>query len=344
MLAAGACRRTRFALTRCARTAAASQSTKRAARAAPAAALLADPQIAARSPRRPRSEGCGAGRWACRRTRFALARCARTAAASQSTKRAARAAPAAALLAGPQIAARSPRRPRSEGCGAGRWARRRTRFALTRCARTAAASQSMKRAARAAPAAALLADPQIAARSRRRPRSEGCGAGRWARLWRAESRRRCGRARSALRPLTRRVCPNGVRAAHAVSYAAGRPTEQRRGVAARAAPAAALLADPQIACSPRRPRSEGCGAGRWVRLWRAESRRRCGRARSALRPLTRRVCPNGVRAAHAVSYAAGRTTEQRRGVAAQQRPRHRSARRPASQPYTPTPTPTPTRH
>jgi len=57
----------------------------------------------------------------------------------------------------------------------------------------------------------------------------------------------------------------------------------------------------------------------------AEERRACGRARSALRDLTRRDCLSVESAANEASFATGHKTEYRRGVGAKRRPPHPSA-------------------
>jgi hypothetical protein len=67
---------------------------------------------------------------------------------------------------------------------------------------------------------------------------------------------------------------------------------------------------------PQRRVPVGCGAP----LRGAEERRACGRARSALRELACRSCPNGESEANKVSSATGHVIEHRREVA--QRPPH----------------------
>ena len=116
------------------------------------------------------------------------------------------------------------------------------------CARTDAASQFTMRAARADPRPALLAAPEIApagyrlprrppaaACLQRKPRCIGKGAGGQpaARLCAAEKRRARGRARSALRDLTRRICPSAVSAANVASYATGPRDRASQGTLAQ---------------------------------------------------------------------------------------------------------------
>ena len=158
--------------------------------------------------------------------------------------------------------------------------RRRTRFAhCVRCARTASTSQMTKRVLRtrrpracaarrrrnrprrAPPAASATARgsrPGRKARlqhhaSPRAVRREACplrrhsegGRGRVAaRVCGAEKRMARGRARSALRGLTRRICPSAANEVSVASYAAGRETEHRRAVGATA---------PTAEASRRRP-------------------------------------------------------------------------------------------
>ena len=128
--------------------------------------------------------------------------------------------------------------------------RRRTRCVrVALSAQTTAASMFTKHAARASPGPALLAATEIAPNPHRPVRAstqsgaprlanqrylcQGVWALGWARLWGAESRRAGGRARSALRHLTRRGCLSGVRAAHKASSATGRKPEQRGEVTAQ---------------------------------------------------------------------------------------------------------------
>ena len=115
--------------------------------------------------------------------------------------------------------------------------RRRTHCAhFVRCVQTAAASQMTRRAgARRPRPCAARRHPNRAQRSSLAAKSTGfgvrcqhlrrvCKVGfgqAAARLWSAEKRRACGRARSALRHLTRRGCLNGMSAANAVSSATG---------------------------------------------------------------------------------------------------------------------------
>ena len=73
-----------------------------------------------------------------------------------------------------------------------------------------------------------------------------------------------------------------------------------------------------------------------ARLRGAEKRRARGRARSALRKLTRRTCSNAANEVRVVSCATGPETEHRREVDAQRRPPRRSA---AACPYVPLPQP-----
>ena len=107
-----------------------------------------------------------------------------------------------------------------------------------------------------------------------------------------------------------------------------------RGALARADPGAVLLVAAQIApggCRPTRRRccrlragkpSERCredGAGQAaMRLWGAEKRSEPGRARSALRELTWRVCPSAARQ-RVASCAPGQAREHRRAVGAADR-------------------------
>ena len=129
--------------------------------------------------------------------------------------------------------------------------RRRThcvRFALF--VQTTSTSQSTKRAARADRSPALLVAPQIAPIEYRLPR---CTGGSWAsanhsaagkgvggqaaaRLGSAEKRRARGRARSALRGLTRRSCSSVESEANAASSSTGHETEHRREAAAQRRP------------------------------------------------------------------------------------------------------------
>ena len=130
--------------------------------------------------------------------------------------------------------------------------RRETRFVhFVHCARTVATSQITKRAARADPGPALLAAPHFAPGGQRLARGSACGtrssachrrfskggsgqAG--ARLGGAEHRSARGGARSALRDLTRRSCPNAVSEANEVSSAPCRGREKRRAVGAQRRP------------------------------------------------------------------------------------------------------------
>jgi hypothetical protein len=66
---------------------------------------------------------------------------------------------------------------------------------------------------------------------------------------------------------------------------------------------------------------------RWRDLCGAEERRTRGRARSALRALTRRDCSSAANAVSAASFATGYECEHRRGVGAQRRPSHHERRR-----------------
>ncbi len=109
------------------------------------------------------------------------------------------------------------------------------------------------------------------------------------------------------------------------------------------------------ACAPRRPRNRPCrvppaakatmrgvpandkprcigkGAGGQpaARLCAAEKRRARGRARSALRELTRRVCPSAVSAANVASYATGPRDRASQGTLAQRGQATKRCRRPA---------------
>ena len=127
--------------------------------------------------------------------------------------------------------------------------RRRTHCAnCVRSVRTAAPGQSTKRAARADRRPALLAATEIAPAGYRLPRAtvlgirherprrpcEGAPGQDGARLGGAEKRRARGRARSALRHLTRRGCSSAVSKANEASSATGHETEHRRGVGATA--------------------------------------------------------------------------------------------------------------
>ena len=120
--------------------------------------------------------------------------------------------------------------------------RGRTHFApFGRCVQTTAASLITKRAARADPGPALLADPHSAPTGHRLPRGQRLcrrgeqprrfGKGAFgqavARLCGAEERRACGLARSAIRHLTRCACSSAARAKRARS-------ELRDGPQARA--------------------------------------------------------------------------------------------------------------
>ncbi len=112
----------------------------------------------------------------------------------------------------------------------------------------------------------------------------------------------------------------------------------------------ARCAPPLLICPPRRPKSPQrmppaalchglffsiakpdvpakARAGRPSRraLRGAEKPLARGRARSALRGLTRRNCPNAANEVSVVSSATGHETEHRRGVGAQRRPPRRSA-------------------
>ena len=111
-----------------------------------------------------------------------------------------------------------------------------TRYApCGRCARTDAASQSTKRAARADLGAVLLTAAEIAPAKRHLPLKHpggvraarhpclGEGGPGWAgaRLWEAEEHSIPGRARSAHRGLTCRVCSSAAAEGRVASYAAG---------------------------------------------------------------------------------------------------------------------------
>ena len=131
-------------------------------------------------------------------------------------------------------------------------ARRTTHFAhCVRCVRTSAPSQSTKRAARAATSPALLG----ASQARRdglpapafvealavRGRIQTTGSARQAvsvggDLWGDEERRLGVGARSALRGLTRRTCPNAANAVSAVSCATRPRAEHRSAVGAKRRP------------------------------------------------------------------------------------------------------------
>ena len=151
---------------------------------------------------------------------------------------------------------------------------------------------------------------------------------------------RCAGSAVVLAPRSRRKTPF-ARCAHYGQTVSARQITQR---AARADPRAALLA---AAHSPRhwptRSLAETavhidhrlppwCPQGRgWAAAGRACAATRSGglvaaRA-SALRQLTRCVCLSAVSAANVASYVTGHKTEHRSAVAAQRRPRHRSARR-----------------
>ena len=132
-------------------------------------------------------------------------------------------------------------------------ARRKTRYAaFGRCARAVAASQSTKRAARAAMNPALLG---ASINSRRSPRQHSPLRRRgwrptrtpWWRMsgrrcplqalsWGAEQRRLEGGARSALRGLTHGNCSSAVSEANAASFAVRPRGEQRRGVGPQGRP------------------------------------------------------------------------------------------------------------
>ena len=72
-------------------------------------------------------------------------------------------------------------------------------------------------------------------------------------------------------------------------------------------PGTACRAAAALACDARHRRCcKGVSGQFAVRLWGAEERRACGRARSAHPPLTCRVCLSAVSEANVASYAAGR--------------------------------------
>ena len=66
---------------------------------------------------------------------------------------------------------------------------------------------------------------------------------------------------------------------------------------------------------------------RWRDLCGAEERRSRGRARSALRDLTRRDCSSGATVGSAESFATGHESEHRRGSGAKRRARHHERHR-----------------
>ena len=156
-------------------------------------------------------------------------RSAQTCAASQITKRAARADPAPALLVAPQIAPAGCRLPRGHRRGVRREhlpgngvltisttrkpeAARRLRFLISAQRRREPGREPMQR-----PQRCTLGSPQRALRG-------------------AEERRPRGRARSALRDQTRRGCSSAVSAANVASSATGHVGEYRRGVGAQRRP------------------------------------------------------------------------------------------------------------
>src|SRR5664280_2052120 len=127
--------------------------------------------------------------------------------------------------------------------------RRETRCVrVAHCAQTVATSQLWMRAARADRSPALLAATDSAPDGHRLPRNtafrsehtnwwcKGASGQVAERLWSAEKRKARGRARSALPPLTCRICLSAVSEANVASYAAGRETEHRRAVGAQRRP------------------------------------------------------------------------------------------------------------
>jgi len=169
---------------------------------------------------------------------------------SDCTRRASEAAggwPAALRLRRSTLRADFPAVLGSRACGITRYVH------FVHCAQTDAASQKWRRAARASPEACAprrrkVAPPATRPRLRGDTESpdrffaplgaarKGVAGQRAQRLCGAEKRRACGRARSALPPLTCRICLSAVSAANGASYAAGRETEHRRGVRPQAGP------------------------------------------------------------------------------------------------------------
>ena len=135
--------------------------------------------------------------------------------------------------------------------------RRRTHCAhCVRSVQTAAASQFTKRAARAELGTPLLVAPEIAPAGHRLPRNHDRGTRRFskgasgqagARLRGAEKRRACGRARSALRELTRRDCPSVANEVSKASFATGPQARASQG-----SRSAAETASPKRGGLPRR--------------------------------------------------------------------------------------------
>ena len=190
--------------------------------------------------------------------------------------------------------------------------RRRTRFVrCAHCAQTAAASQMTKRdCVRADPGPALLVAPDIAPAGHRPPRqppswlrdethcrlSEGACGQAAARVGGAEKRRARGRARSALRHLTRRSCLSAVSEANVASSAAGHETEHRREVGA-AAPTAEVSRRglPARAFAARSDRHRDDDRGRCATLPRIPVHRTVRRHHAYPSPLPRRRRRPGLR-------------------------------------------------
>jgi hypothetical protein len=84
----------------------------------------------------------------------------------------------------------------------------------------------------------------------------------------------------------------------------------------------------RVPCA-RRCIGKGAGGQPAARLCAAEKRRACGRARSALRDPTRRVCPSAVSAANAASYTTGPRDRASQGTLAQRGPATKRCRLPA---------------
>ena len=108
-----------------------------------------------------------------------------------------------------------------------------------------------------------------------------------------------------------------------------RPQRIAPGTACRDAPVVLLPKETGVL-------GEGTYGQAAARLRGAEKRRARGRARSALRKLTRRTCSNAANEVRVVSCATGHETEHRRAAGAKRRPPRRSV---AACPYVPLPQP-----
>jgi len=166
-------------------------------------------------------------------------------------------------------------------------ARRTTHCAhCVRCVRTSAPSQSTKRAARAATSPALLGASQARCDGLPAPafvealavrgRIQTTGSARQAvsvggDLWGDEERRLGVGARSALRGLTRRTCPNAANAVSAVSCATRPRAEHRSAVGAKRRPphheppADTACRAPRTSAQEREQRLSAMGRKRTVR-------------------------------------------------------------------------------